>query len=121
MTAIDQFLRAERLSPRDPKGWFIAGGLSVAYYLSGQYEASVAAARRALRENPRFAIALRMLAASYARLGRAEEGGAAVRELLAIDPRLSVSVWKSGRHAMAFSEEVQNRICEGLRMAGLPE
>jgi TolB-like protein len=118
--AIEQFLRAERLSPRDPKGWFIVGGLSVAYYLSDQNEAAVAAALRALRDNPRFTIALRMLAAANARLGHPDEASAAVHELRKIDPQLTVSLWKAGRHAMAFSGSVQDKIGEGLLLAGLP-
>ena len=119
--AIEHLLQAERLSPRDQKGWFIVGGLSLAYYLSERYDESVSAARRALRENPRFTIALRILAASFAKLGRQEEAAVAVQELLRIDPKLTISLWKAGRHAMAFTEDVQNRICEGLRLAGLPE
>src|SRR5205823_4572005 len=44
--------RAERLSPRDPRGWFITGGGAWAYFIEGRYDEAVSAAKRALIQNP---------------------------------------------------------------------
>ena len=46
--ALELLLRADRLSPRDPRGWFIAACLGFAYYKERRYEEAVAAAKKAL-------------------------------------------------------------------------
>ena len=64
---LELFRRAERLSPRDPRGWFISTGLSAAHYYEGRLDEAALWARKALIHNSGFAIALRFLAASLAK------------------------------------------------------
>jgi tetratricopeptide (TPR) repeat protein len=90
-----------------------------AYFVAGQFEEAAAAAKKGLAQNPRSARALRLLAASLARLGQRDNAAAAIRELLAIDPHITISrVRQRLRH---WPESVWNSYAEGLRLAGLPE
>ena len=71
-TAFDLLQRAERLSPRDPRAWYIASARALAHFAAGQFEDAVVCAKRALAQNPRFTRTLRVLAASQSKLGRNE-------------------------------------------------
>ncbi len=62
--ALELARRAERLSPRDPRGWFMATVAGLAHFHAGQFEQAEADLKRALVQNSRFATALRVLAAS---------------------------------------------------------
>src|SRR5215468_4360087 len=88
---IELFHRAERLSPRDPRGWLIATGLSSAHFFEGHFDEAASWAETALTQNPRFTVALRNLAASAARLGQKEKAAAARRDLLSIEPQFTLS------------------------------
>ena len=89
--AIELYHRSDRLSPRDPRGWLIATGLGLAHFYEGQYDEAKSWAEKALAQNPRFAVALRCLAASAARLGQRETAAAAVRDMLRIEPHFTLS------------------------------
>jgi adenylate cyclase len=83
--------RADRLSPRDPRTWFITTGLAMAYFNSERFAESVVCSKKALAQNSRSAVALRLLAAGLARLGQKEQANDAVREVLKIEPQLTIS------------------------------
>jgi TolB-like protein/Flp pilus assembly protein TadD len=117
--ALELASRADRLSPRDPRGWFIATVMGLAHFHAGQFEQAEENLKRALVQNSRFATALRILAASLAKLGRMNEAAAVVQELLKIDPQLTTSNF-SARSAF-LAESVRDRVAHGLRLAGLPE
>jgi TolB-like protein/Flp pilus assembly protein TadD len=119
LEALHFLRRAERLSPRDPKAWYMAAAAALAHFALAQYEEAAGCARKALAQNPRFAGSLRALAASLAKLGRVNEASEVVRELLNIEPQLTVAKlhWRL-RH---MDERVLNPFLDGLRIAGLPE
>lgn len=118
--ALELLLRAERLSPRDPRGWFIVGGgTAYAHFAAGRYDESIAAANKALIQNPRFALALRFLAASLAKLGRWDAAAQAIREVLDIEPQLTLN--KLRTRAMFMDTNAWNKYSEALRLAGLPD
>jgi TolB-like protein len=118
--ALELLLRAERLSPRDPRGWFITGGgTAYTYFQAGRYAEAVAAAERALIQNPRFTVALRNLAASLIRLGHIDGAAAAMRELRAIEPLLTLS--KLRGRMMNVDERLWADYSAALRLAGLPD
>lgn len=83
--------RAQALSPRDPRGWLMVGVLAVAAVVEGDYAQALVCAERALAQNRRFAVALRVAAVSLAKLGEMDRAKAAVRDLLTIEPELTVS------------------------------
>jgi len=118
--ALELLLRAQRLSPRDPKGWFITGGgTAYAYFQAGRFEEAVAAAKKALIQNPRFTVALRNLAASLVKQGRRQEAAEVMRELLSIEPQLTLSRLRD--RMMNVEEKLWSDYSSALRLAGLPE
>jgi TolB-like protein/Tfp pilus assembly protein PilF len=118
--AADLYHRAERLSPCDPRGWLFAAGLSQAFLFQGRFEEAASCAERALVHNPRFTVALRSLAASLAKLGHQERASAVVQQLLRIEPKLTLSVWRARLRWLDKTPWGKGYV-EALRLAGLPE
>ena len=118
--AIELYHSAERLSPRDPRGWLIETGLGIAYMNQGHLEEGVSWCETALTHNPRFTVALRNLAAGLARLGQLEKAASVVQELLNIEPQLTLSGLRARLRHLDGSP-MGNVFFESLRLAGLPE
>jgi TolB-like protein len=117
--AVELLLRAERLSPRDPRGWYIAATLAFAYYRERRYEEAVASAQKALNQYPRYTWPFRILAASLIGLGRQSEARQVARELLSIEPGLTLTKLRA---RLRFREEDDlNEYAAALRLAGLPD
>ncbi len=116
---LELFRQAERLSPRDPRGWFISTGLAAAHFFEGRFDEAALGAEKALVRNPRFAIALRFLAASLARQGEEEKANVAIRKVLDMEPDLTLT--KLRTRLMFMSDWCWTRFSDGLRAAGLPE
>lgn len=116
--ALELLRRAERLSPRDPRGWFIASGLAFTYLACGEYEKAIAVARRALLQNPRFAVR-RVLVAALGKLDRKAEAAVEAKELLKIDPKLSIANLRA--RLMFMDEKIWESYADGLRRAGVPD
>jgi tetratricopeptide (TPR) repeat protein len=113
------FQRAERLSPRDPRGWLTSGGVAAAHYYEDRFDEAVMWARKALIQNPRYALALRTLAASLVRQGQIDEAAAALRKNLDIEPGLTLATLRA--RMMFWDEGYWSRYSQDLRAAGLPE
>jgi tetratricopeptide (TPR) repeat protein len=116
---IELFRRAERLSPRDPRGWFTSTGLAAGHYFEDEFEEAASWAQKALLQNPRFATALRFLAASLARQGKADKAAVVMRENLAIEPGLTLT--KLRARLTHLNDWYWSRYSDGLRGAGMPE
>jgi TolB-like protein/Flp pilus assembly protein TadD len=117
--ALEMFQKAIRLSPRDPRGWFIAAGLGLSHYLMDQFDQAAPWAKNAVLQNPRSGVALRILAACLAKAGECEEASAAVGKLLEIDPKLTIVKWRA--RTMFYDKSAYEKIADGLRLAGLSE
>jgi TolB-like protein len=109
--------RAARLSPRDPKGWFIAQGLGAVYFMLNQFEVVVSLSRQALLYNPRHTSAYRLLAASLVNLGRMDEATEVVRQLLTVSPGLTIAAWRA---RTPIHESMAQTLSHALQRAGLP-
>jgi TolB-like protein/Flp pilus assembly protein TadD len=118
--AIELLHRAERLSPRDPRGWLIATGLGSAHFYEGHFDEAASWAEAALFQSPRFTVALRLLAASLARLGQQEKAAVAVQKLLNIEPKFTLAELRK-RVRFLDGTPWGNRFLDALRLAGLPE
>jgi TolB-like protein/Flp pilus assembly protein TadD len=116
--ALELLTRAERLSPRDPKAWYMAAAAALAHFVAGQLVAAVACARKALAHNPRFAPSLRVLAASLARLGDLDGAARCMRELLELEPHLTLGTLRARMAHM--DARALAPFMEALRIAGLP-
>jgi adenylate cyclase len=117
-TAIPHFDKAIRLSPFDPMTFISYAGLGVAHFIAGRYPTAVTWIDKALLAHPRVVSFNRLLAPAYVFAGDQQGAEASVRRLVAAHPKMTVT---AVRAAYPFSVEVMDRICEGLRRAGLPE
>jgi adenylate cyclase len=86
--------------------------------VAGRYAEAVTWLEKARVAHPRAAWINRFLAASYALSGHRQEAEGCVQRLLPIYPGLTVTAVRSGP---PFGKEVIDRLCDGLRQAGLPE
>ena len=117
--AIEHQARAIRFSPIDPILYNMYVGTAFAHFLAGRYDDASEWANKALREQPNYPAATRILAASKALSGQLSEAHDAMASLRKFDPSLRVSnlleVYPVRR------PENLAKLVEGLRMAGLPD
>ena len=111
--------RAQRLNPRDPRAWFTASGLAIVNLGEGKFEEGAQWARKALAQNPRYTVAMRLLAANLAHLGEVGARTEAVTEMLLIEPDLTLRKLRS--RLMFMHEGLWDKLSYGLRVAGLPD
>jgi TolB-like protein len=117
--AIELLRRAQRLSPRDPRGWLTASALSLAYFTEREFQEAARSAEKSLIQNPRFAPPLQVMAASLAKLRQQEKAAALIQQLLKNEPQLSLSRLRS--RLIFMDDRVWDSFSEGLRLAGMPD
>jgi tetratricopeptide (TPR) repeat protein len=82
--------RAERLNPRDPRAWIGEWARALAYFVLERYDEAAIWARNSFARNRRSGRALRLLVASYGRLGDQGRAKTALEQLAEIEPGLTV-------------------------------
>jgi TolB-like protein len=117
--AVELISHAAQLSPRDPRDWFIGLKTAWIHFVDGQFDQAVSAAKKVLNQNRRSSYALRFLAASLAKQGQRDHAAAALREVLSIEPHLTLT--KLRPRLMFIEEKVWSDYSAALRLAGLPE
>jgi TolB-like protein/Flp pilus assembly protein TadD len=117
--AIEHVARAMRLSPRDPNLFDMLTMTAYAHFYLGRDDEALSWAERAVREQPNWYPAIRVLAASSALLGQAEKAQKAMSRLQQVDPtrRISNLVEVLG----PYRPKDFARLADGLRKAGMPE
>jgi adenylate cyclase len=118
--AIDAFDRALRLSPFDPLGYYVTGGLAVAHIAARRFKEAIEWADRALHDQPRFTVAVRAKVVANAHLGRLDEARTELGRMLALYPGLTIATWRAFA-GTPFAPELVELYVAGLRLAGLPE
>jgi TolB-like protein/class 3 adenylate cyclase len=88
--AVEQGLRALRLSPFDPLIYHPLIALAYAHLFTDRPAEAAGYAAQAIQANPGFEVPHTVLVASLVRLGRMEEAHEAVRRLLAVSPACRV-------------------------------
>jgi TolB-like protein/class 3 adenylate cyclase len=116
--AIKRAGRAIELSPLDPRTYVFTSIAGTAHAVAGQYGKAIELCRQSLRVNRMFATTHRILAISLALSGDVEEAGRAARELLKLEPGLTVAGFRA-RYPGNRSAHVE-QFCEALAMAGVP-
>lgn len=112
--AIELIQRALRLNPH-PAGWYY-WQLGLAHYAACQYDEAVKIlSMEAIYRSP----SRRILAASFAQLGRRDEAMREAALFMAMTPKFTVTHWAAAQPAR--DPETVQRFVEGYRMAGLPE
>jgi adenylate cyclase len=121
-TGLEFVETALRLNPSHPSHYVLAHGM--AYFSVGDLEQAAAVLGEALKRNPGTVELAPLLAATYARLGRREDARAA---LLQWQPYASpselqniASVYHFPYPWIADERAIQNRLLDGLYVAGLP-
>jgi len=113
---------AERLSPRDVVAFRWTNVAGVSKMLLGDDVAATSWLRRCIEANRSYSIAHFHLAAALALSGELKEAQAVARTALALDPQFTIRKYRlnsaSDNPAYLAGRE---RICEGMRTAGLPE
>jgi len=114
--SIPVFKKAMRLNPHYRPGWDTFLGFG--YYYTKRYNEAVEVIVRKRKLN----IAdHRLLAASYAQLGRLDKARVHIKEVLKINPQYSLSEVRAYSQKLFKNETDIEHYIEGLRMAGLPE
>jgi adenylate cyclase len=76
-------------------------------------------ADRALHDQPRFIVAVRVKIVALAYLGRLDEAHAELGRMLALNPGLTIAALRTT--TVSFDPEYAQFALAGLRLAGLPE
>ena len=119
--AIEAYQQAMRLSPLDPLAYVFTSGLAFAHLAAGRYAEAIEWADRALQAQPRFALAMRYKLISLGHLGRTEEARDWLKNVLALQPALTVAAWKASYATTWLAPELVALYVDGLRKAGVPE
>jgi TolB-like protein/Tfp pilus assembly protein PilF len=118
--AIERFSQALRLTPIDPRNFFILEGMAYAHFFADRFDDALAWAKMAVRDLPTSHSALRIAAASCALAGRDEEAKRLVARLLEIDPALRISDFQKGLGHYRHPEQPAKYL-NALRKAGISE
>jgi len=117
-------VEALRLSPRDSLSYVWMNIAGVAKNHLGNWDQAVARFRRCIETNRNYPIGYFRLAAALAQLGRLEEGHAAVKAGLALNPTFTLSgaraAWTARSNDPTYLAQLEP-ILEGLRKAGVPD
>jgi tetratricopeptide (TPR) repeat protein len=115
-------LEALRLSPRDIAAYVWMHYVGAAKMLLGADAEAVGWLRRSIEANRNFPMAHLWLASALGLLGALDEARTAAKAGLALDPDFTIRRLRSTRRSNNPTFLAgRNRLCEGMRMAGVPE
>jgi adenylate cyclase len=118
--AIPLFIRAMRLNPLPPAFYYLNYGH--AYRSLGRNEEAIAMYKKTIALTPNNIFAHVSLAACAMMTGKEDEARAAAKEVLKINPKFSVGRYMQiSTSTFNFDPEVEDRLSQALRKAGLPE
>jgi TolB-like protein/cytochrome c-type biogenesis protein CcmH/NrfG len=125
--AMEWFLRADAIAPRDPERWTWLQGLARALMQLGDDAGAVGALSQAVETNPNYLRGKALLAAAEALAGDFEAARRHLAEYGAHEPNMTVQQFAQQRSSVppdAVSQvyrQESERILDGLRRAGMPD
>ena len=111
--------RSQRLSPLHPQAWFAATGMALACISDHDHAGAVIWAQKALAQNRRFSVALRVLAVALVNTGEIDKARKIAAEVMKIEPQLTVSSMRT--RLPLTNHAVFENYREALRKAGVPD
>ncbi len=115
--AIQAIEKAIRLNPFPPVTYFKFA--CPAYYGAGRYEEAIAAGKKAVKVSPNDAGSHMVLAVAYSLAGSQEEARIAAKEVLRLNPKFSVALF---RKILPYKNQAETeRVIGAMLNAGLPE
>jgi adenylate cyclase len=93
--AVQSTDHALSLSPLDPMTYYFNSLASTSNLIAAQYERAIAFAQQSLRGNRFHTPSLRSLAAAQVLSGRVDEARETMRNLLSVEPKLTVSIFRA--------------------------
>jgi adenylate cyclase len=108
--------RSIRLDPRDPMALLNLMNVAISYFLSGEYDAAIEAAKRVIRAYPDYPMTYPWLVAALGQSGRIEEAERALQRAITIAPGAFDLLVRS--RAPWYRPEDLDHMIEGLRKAG---
>ena len=115
--AIQAIEKAIRLNPFPPVTYFKYA--CHAYIGTGKYEEAIAAGKKAVEVSPGDASSHVILAVAYSLAGRQEEARMAAKEVLRLNPKFSVALFKK---SIPYKNPADtDRVVEAMLNVGLPE
>jgi adenylate cyclase len=118
LQAIDHVERALKLSPLDPHRYYFDSLAASAHIAANEYDRALEFAVRSRRANRLHTSTLRVMTVAQWRLGLYDEARDTTRELLALEPSLTVSHWLQRSPSASYA--VGRDFAEALRLAGVP-
>ena len=116
--AVQDTQRALKLTPLDPHRYFYDSLASTACLAAHQYEDALKLARRSLRANRTHTSTLRVMAAAQWHLGHHAEARETARELMKLEPNLTVSGWLARSPSAPYA--TGKEWSKVLRQVGVP-
>ena len=117
--AVDDTQRALQLSPLHPQRYFYDSLAASACITARRYERAFDLAQRSLRANRKHTSTLRVMAVAQWHLGMHDDARKTIRDLLALEPNLTVSGWL--KRSAGASTETAKDFVRIFRLAGMPE
>lgn len=117
--AVSHTERALKLSPLDPHRYFYDSLAASAALAAGQHERALELAQSSLLANRKHTSTWRVITVAHWQLGQFEDAGRCARELMKLQPSMTVSGWLKGSPAASYS--IGREIAHILREAGIPE
>lgn len=117
--AVEHAERALRLTPLDPHRYLYDSLAASACVAAGRWRDALDLASRSLRANRKHTSTLRVMAVSQWNLGQHDQARETGRQLLQLEPGLTVSAWLAGAPSAPYS--VGQDFARTLRQVGVPE
>jgi adenylate cyclase len=117
--AVEETQHALMLSPLDPHRYFYDSLAGTACLAAGHYAAALSLAKRSRRLNASHTSTLRVMAIAQQRLGLGDDARSSVKELLRLEPTLTISRYLDRSPAAQFS--TGKDWSDALRQAGVPD
>ena len=117
--ALKEHKKALRFNPmHGHRLYYVTLGLT--HYMLKQYEPAVRAVQQAASRGPDHISVHRVLAMTYAQLGRMEDAQKHAHEVLSIDPTFSLLTWAKRQIPFKNKDDLDHYF-DGLRKAGFPD